>query len=368
MPVCHRADLALALSPGIPRALYFKINRGEIDAETVLKEGPGLWRSLGFKANAIEYLAAPPWVLVDRCLDWQNQSARRAIRFLSDPDYPALLKEISAPPKVLFMEGEIRLLDKPQLAIVGTRSPSAAGRELALQFAYELARLAWVITSGLAIGIDGHAHQGALKGSGETIAVLGSGLDQIYPHQHKALAEAIAAQGLLLSEHPIGTKPLAQHFPARNRIISGLSMGVLVIEAALKSGSLITARYALEAGREVYAIPGSIHNPLAKGCHYLIQQGAKLVASIDDILEELSGFAALQSEQQKPTQTSNLKVENSLDDKALHVLNCIDFSPTSLDAIILRSGLTVPEVSAILFELELKGSVSVAGQGYERKP
>lgn len=232
--------------------------------------------------------------------DWQG--VEKDLRWLASPgchmvhktsrNYPPLLKEIHAAPFILFVQGNLARLADPQIAIVGSRNPTPVGCEIAAKFAYYFSNMGLTVTSGLALGIDGAAHKGALLGVASTIAVLGHGLDCIYPASHQELAgDILKANGALVSEFPIGVSPLPSHFPRRNRIISGLTMGTLVVEAALKSGSLITAKLALEQGREVFAIPGSIHNPLAKGCHALIREGAKLVETTQDVLEELQGFA-----------------------------------------------------------------------------
>jgi DNA processing protein len=221
---------------------------------------------------------------------------------VNDGRYPPLLREIPQAPPVLFVHGDPDCLRVPQLAMVGTRNPTPSGRETARQFAAHLAGAGMIITSGLALGIDAAAHQGALAGGGRTIAVMGTSLDRVYPAKHRDLARAIAERGALVSELPTGTPALAENFPRRNRLISGLALGVLVVEAALQSGSLITARLALDQGREVFAIPGSIHNPLAKGCHALIRQGAKLVETANDIVEELGALAAVNGERRRTTQ------------------------------------------------------------------
>ena len=211
-------------------------------------------------------------------MEWLSQPGNHVVHF-QDAAYPALLKQIADPPPLLFVRGDRDYLAQPQLAIVGSRNPTHTGRALAREFAAHLASFGLTITSGLASGIDGAAHQGAIEAGGTTLAVTGTGLDRVYPARHRDLAHRVAENGALVTEFPPGTAPLAANFPRRNRLISGLSLGTLVVEAALRSGSLITARSALEQGREVFAIPGSIHNPLARGCHALIRDGAKLVES-----------------------------------------------------------------------------------------
>jgi DNA processing protein len=220
-------------------------------------------------------------------LNWLAK-ANNHIVTLADPDYPKALLEIADPPPLLYAKGNIALLNKLSIAIVGSRNASVQGEKNAEAFAQGLAEHGLCIVSGLALGIDGAAHRGALKAKGDTIAVVGTGLDMVYPAQHRDLAHQIASSGLIISEFPLGTLSKPQNFPRRNRLISGLSLGCLVVEANLKSGSQITARLSAEQGREVFAIPGSIHSPLAKGCHQLIKQGAKLVDSLQDIVEELN--------------------------------------------------------------------------------
>lgn len=239
----------------------------------------------GLKPEAIEELLRPDNTAITQQLEWGAQ-LNQSILTLEDPAYPSLLKAIADPPPVLFVRGDPKILSKPQLALVGSRKPSPSGLRAAAEFAKGLVAAGWAITSGLAAGIDAASHKGALSTGGTTVAVLGSGLDQIYPAQNKGLATQIASRGALVSEFPPHTPPLAMHFPRRNRIISGLCLGVAVVEAALRSGSLITAKLALEQGREVFAVPGSIYNPLSQGCHILIQEGAKLVTGPADVLLE----------------------------------------------------------------------------------
>ncbi|WP_086480023.1 DNA-processing protein DprA [Oceanospirillum sanctuarii] len=228
------------------------------------------------------------WPERDTVLEWLQANPSRQLLALGQENYPYLLAEISDPPLLLYLQGDAELLHRPQLAIVGARRPTAMGLSDARAFAGALTELGWTITSGLAEGIDAAAHQGALQAKGKTLAVLGTGLDRCYPAHHKSLQQAVAAAGLLVSEYPLGTPPRGPNFPRRNRIVSGLSVGLLVVEAALKSGSLISARLASEQGREVFAIPGSIHQAQSKGCHQLIKQGAKLTETVMDMHEELS--------------------------------------------------------------------------------
>ena len=245
--------------------------------------------ALGLKPPSVEVIRHPDWTIIDNDLAWLSQNNNYAITF-NEANYPYQLKEIADPPPILFVRGNPDLLAAPQIAIVGSRNPSASGEETAFNFAKTLSQHGFTITSGLALGIDAASHRGALSAKGYTIAVAGTGLDRVYPARHKDLATEIVNTGAIISEFPPGTTAKANHFPRRNRIISGLCQGLLVVEAAKQSGSLITARMALEQNREVFAIPGSIHNPLARGCNALIRQGAKLVETTQDILEELHQY------------------------------------------------------------------------------
>jgi len=280
--------------------------------------------------------------------------------------YPPLLKEIHDPPFILYVKGNANLLSSPQIAMVGTRNPTPSGKELAYQFAKELANAGLVITSGMALGIDGASHSGALDSGklGQTIAVLGTGLKYIYPKNHQRLAhEIIEKEGAILSEFPINTPPKPHNFPIRNRIISGLSLGLLVVEAALKSGSLITARLSLEQNRDVFAIPGSIQNPLSRGCHRLISEGAKLVENVQDILLELK----FRSHGQPNIFPISRQEPVDLDPTRERVLKQIGYEVTALDVIILRSGLTPMEVSSMLLPLELEGYIQGVPGGFIRR-
>ena len=252
-------------------------------------------QTLGLGAAASAWLHAPDAAALAADREWIARD-RIALLDAFDPRYPPLLTHLRAAPALLYVRGDLETLRLPQLAIVGSRSPTLPARCHAMRFAAELSRQGLTITSGLALGIDAAGHEGALRAGGRTVAVLGSGLDRIYPAQHRQLAARIAASGALISEFPRGTAPLRMHFPQRNRIMSGLSLGTLVVEAARGSGSLITADFALEQGREVFAIPGSIHNPLTRGCHALIKSGAKLVESTRDIFEESSDFLPKQDD------------------------------------------------------------------------
>jgi DNA processing protein len=285
-----------------------------------------------------------------------------------DPRYPAQLAAVPGCPEVLYVAGDPAVLSLPQVAIVGSRAATAAGRETAFEFAAALAGAGLAITSGLAIGIDAAAHRGALAAGGVTIAVCGTGLDRVYPAEHASLAAAIAARGALVSEFPPGMPPLAENFPQRNRLMSGLSRGVLVIEAAARSGSLITARLAGEQGRDVMAVPGSIHNALARGCHRLIKDGAALVETADDVLAAL-GLTALATPG-KSAAVATQSTENfadRLDSGSEMLLNALGFGPADLDRLVERTGLAAHAVVSTLQMLELAGRVeSLAGGRYCR--
>ncbi|MCA1798371.1 MAG: DNA-processing protein DprA [Xanthomonadaceae bacterium] len=290
-------------------------------------------------------LPEPDWHAVERDLEWLARPSHHLVTQL-DPRYPPL-------------------------AIVGSRNPTTAGVENADAFAAHLAACGLVIVSGLALGIDAAAHRGALRG-GRTVAVCGTGLDEVYPARHKRLASEIAASGALVSEFPTGCGPQVENFPRRNRIISGLAAGTLVVEAAIRSGSLITARLAAEQGREVFAIPGSIHNPLAKGCHQVIRQGAKLVDSADHILEELGallGFNESRPEGRSHIHGQTGSADAALDNEYEKLLDSMEETPLSIDKLVSRSGLTPDMVSSMLLIMELRGIVeSAPGGGYARRP
>ncbi len=294
---------------------------------------------------------------------WQAGPRHRIIPH-GDADFPQLLGEISNPPHLLYVDGDPEILHLPALAIVGSRNPTKGGERNAYEFARHLASVGFTIVSGLAQGIDTAAHRGALAAGGKTIAFLGHGIDRIYPASNHGLAKEIAASGALVSEFPLGTHPGKEHFPQRNRLISGLSLGTLVVEAARRSGSLITARLAAEQGREVFALPGSIHNPLARGCHELIRQGAKLVETSDDIVNELAPLAG-QLLQNTMESTSKETAVESLDKEYVQLRNSMGHDPVSIDQLAENSGLTIDQVSSMLLILELHGEIeSLSGGRY----
>jgi DNA processing protein len=304
---------------------------------------------------------------VVRDLEWLAGPARSLLT-VDDPHYPVQLAAMPGMPAALFVQGDPSVLARPQVAIVGSRAATAAGCETAFGFAARLAAHGFAITSGLATGIDAAAHRGALAAGGVTIAVCGTGLDRVYPTGHERLAEEIAAAGALISEFPTGTPPAPHNFPRRNRLMSGLALGVLVVEAAARSGSLITARLAGEQGREVMAVPGSIHNPLARGCHRLIKDGAALVETVEDVLLAL-GVSRLESAPDcAPDARESAKIpQGALDSDAEMLLNALGFEPTDLDRLVERTGMTARFVLSNLQLLELEGRVeALAGGRYSR--
>jgi DNA processing protein len=311
--------------------------------------------------KAIARLTAPlPEAREARTRAWLADPAHEVIAW-DDPDYPRALLDIGDAPPALFFVGRRELLKRPAIAIVGSRNATPGGLDNARAFAHALSDAGLCVVSGLAAGIDGAAHEGGLEGAGSTLAVCGTGLDRVYPARHRALAHRIAGQGALLSEYPPGTPPARENFPRRNRLISGLSNGVLVVEATLSSGSLITAKLAGEQGREVFAIPGSIHSPFSKGCHKLIREGAKLVETAQDVLMEL------QIEAPGPTvRTSPSPVE--IPDEAASVFAALGHDPADTDALVRRTRLGADAVAAALIALELAGcAVALPGGRWQRK-
>ncbi len=297
-------------------------------------------------ADAI--VRGPETTRVDVALRWLEEPGNRIIS-LADATYPRLLLEITDPPPLLYVKGNPGLLNHAALAVVGSRNATPQGSANAEAFARELSDGGFTVISGIALGIDAAAHRGGLAGASSSLAVVGTGIDIVYPARNRDLAHQLAAQGALVSEFALGTPALSGNFPRRNRLISGLARGCLIVEAALRSGSLITARYALEQGREVFAIPGSIHSPLSKGCHQLIKQGAKLVESSNDILEELGAAVGVQRAMFGIADVSPGHVE---------LLAALGFDPLDLDTLCERSGLTPETASAMLLTLELDGTVS----------
>ena len=364
--------LALAHIPGIGvRTLRFLQDRFS-SLDNLFKVKSAVLNQLHLAETVVAGIQNPPWLEVDKDLQWRAQNQQQHhILVLDGENYPDILREINYPPMVLYVRGEGNLLNMPQLAMVGSRNPSHSGLEMAEDFAGALVRLGLVITSGLALGIDTACHKGTLLAKGKTIAVLGTGVDNIYPRRNVGLVEEIlSGGGSIVSEFSLGAEVRAENFPRRNRIISGLSLGTLVVEATEKSGSLITAQYALEQGREVFAIPGSIHNPLVRGCHKLLRHGAKLVETPVDILEELQYLPnPLKMSLESPfNKQSSVKVrKNNLDSDCCKLLECINYEMTSVDLMLERSGFSVAAMGAMLTSLELQGFIESVVGGYVRK-
>ncbi len=332
---------------------------------------PARLRQAGLKDESIAALRAPDDALLASDLAWLGGDGHHLVPF-DHESYPALLRRIPSPPAALFVAGDPQVLWQPQIAIVGSRNPTAAGVDHARSFAAELTRLGLTVVSGLASGIDATAHEAALEAGGRTIAVTGTGLDLVYPASSRSLAGRIEIDGALVSEFPPGTGARRSHFPSRNRIISGLALGVVVVEAGLNSGSLITARLGAEQGREVFALPGSLHNPMARGCHRLIKQGARLVESTQDIMEELAPLAgelALQLKQRlQPSETlasPRGEAAEGLPEDAdyARLWAALGFDPVTVDRLVERTGLQAREVSSMLLLLELKGLVEFQAGG-----
>jgi DNA processing protein len=308
---------------------------------------------------------------MDLDLSWLEEPDHHLIARDSDL-YPPLLRRIPSPPAALYVEGDVNALWQPQVAIIGSRNPSGAGLEHAAAFSSEFCRRGMTITSGLASGIDSAAHRAALQSGGQTIAVTGTGLDKVYPASSSDLAAGIRVGGALVSEFPIGTPPRRSHFPSRNRIISGLSLGVLVIEAGLNSGTLITARKAAEQGRDVFALPGSIHNPMVKGCHRLIREGARLVETVDDVLSELGPMASelanelasrIDAENQAESEPEALRPEVLNDPEYQALWDALGFDSRSIDELVQVSKLPAQSVSSMLLMLELQSLVTPHSSG-----
>lgn len=347
------------------------IDRDELAAWLRLLETPGVGRGGARRllashgspqaAAAAGVLGAAPDTLpalLESTLAWLAADERRQVVTLGDPAYPSTLLETADPPLLLYVQGRTELLGAESIAIVGSRNATRQGLDNARSFAAQLSHAGFTVVSGLALGIDAAAHEGGLEGAGCTVAVVGTGLDSAYPTRNRPLADRIAERGLLVSEYSLGTLPLQAHFPQRNRIIAGLARATLVVEAAPQSGSLITARLANEAGRDVFAIPGSIHSPQSRGCHALIKQGAKLVESVADIIEELRPAPGA------PPQRRPAAAPTAGNDP---VLEALGFDPLTLDTLAERTGWPPAELNIHLLELELDGRVArLPGQRFQR--
>ena len=352
----HDADLAawikLSLVPGLGGQSLRKLLGAFGLPQNILAAGRSALTRVVSAQVAAHLLSDLDAAAVDAALAWASSDGH-AVLTLADDDYPRALLETPDPPALLYLRGRRELLARPGLAVVGSRNATPQGASNAEQFARAFSAAGLTIVSGLALGIDAAAHRGGLDAAGSTIAVLGTGADILYPQRNQALGERIAREGLIVSEFPLGTPPQGGNFPRRNRVISGLSRGCLVVEAALASGSLITARLAAEQGREVFAIPGSIHSPHSKGCHALIKQGAKLVECAQDLLQELGVDAPAPAP--------------AADAAATGLLAHLGYDPCDIDTLCARSGLTADVVSAMLLQLELDGKVgSLPGGQYQR--
>ena len=319
---------------------------------------------LKLSQSIVNALINPDLKSIEHDLNWLEKANNHILSF-DDALYPPLLKKTDSPPPLLFITGNPECLLTPQLAVVGSRNASTVGLKNTRSFCYSLAKGGLTITSGMALGVDGMAHKAAIDAQGQTVAVMGTGLDSVYPSKHKELAHEIAKNGALVSEFHTNTKPHSYNFPRRNRIICGLSLGTLVMEASIKSGTLITARQTMEINRPVMAIPGSIHSPMARGCHFLIKQGAKLVESADEIVEELAPLAQSLSLQLKETLKTlgektdkSTKTEEKFDNEHLLVLENIQYEATPLEEIIRKSGLTAQDIASILLILELEDKIN----------
>ena len=306
----------------------------------------------------------PDYALVDSALEWQQQSANHYLLCIDDPLYPPLLKLINDPPSVLFVKGDINSLLRPSIAIVGSRNATPGGLKVAQQLSAQLVEQHLAITSGMALGIDGAAHRAAIDNQGVSLAVLGTGVEVIYPKRHRSIYHEIQVNGCVVSEFWPQVKPFSGNFPKRNRIISGLTIGTLVVEAGLRSGSLISARLANEQGREVFALPGSVLGGQSEGCHQLLRDGAKLVESASDILEEVAVLSALHLEEVKASHHIGEEIVSDLPFASL--LASVGYETTSIDNVVEHSGKTIELVLEQLLELELQGWVTAVPGGYVR--
>ena len=360
--------LAIHRAPGVGATTFLNLLSLYEHPDQILELNQSQLKECGLRSNSIEAIKAPDWNQIEKDCLWLEQNQASVLTIL-DADYPKLLKEIADPPPLLFVLGNKTLLNTEQLAIVGSRTPTPMGEQSAEDFSKNLAEVGWTVTSGLALGVDAACHRGAINAeNGSTIAVIGTGIDRVYPARNRDLAHQIVQTGAIVSEFPLGSAPIPGNFPRRNRIISGMSRGVLVVEAALKSGSLITAKQALEQGREVFAMPGSIHNPLSRGCHWLIREGAKLVETAEHIIEELIEILPQAPHiKELNNDAESIVTDNSsdgLDADYQIVLEHVGFEATGVDSIVQRSGLTADAVCSMLLVLELQGYIASTHGGH----
>lgn len=350
--------LAVAVNP---KSVFQLSSEVMFELEVPLEVQKALSRLASTGYTAQQKLIEKDWELIQR--------DNIQLISIASPVYPELLKQINDPPPLLYARGNTTLLNQPQLAMVGSRRTSNQGLENAFRFARELAKNGFTITSGLALGIDAQCHSGALSADGDTIGVLGTGIDRIYPARNREIFERVIEKGLLISEFHFGTEPRPYCFPRRNRIISGMSLGVLVVEAAKQSGSLITARMALEQNREVLAIPSSIHNLGGKGCNSLIRQGAKLVETTADVFEELKGWlpTPIAGPKQEEEFLLNDNISDNISDKEKQLLDYMGYDPAPIDLLLWRSGWSTAELLSMLTALEIKGKIENQSGSYLRK-
>ncbi|WP_225764985.1 DNA-processing protein DprA [Stenotrophomonas sp. Marseille-Q4652] len=370
----QQALLALVLAAG-PTAPRRHLLERFPDPAQALAAGPEAWIAAGCTQAQRQALAHPDQATVERTMEWLAAPGHHLLGW-HDPDYPPLLRQAPSPPLALFVDGGPALAWHPAVAVVGSRSPSPGGRDHARDFAAQLAASGLSVASGLASGVDAAAHQAALaRADGITVAVIGTGADIAYPRHHAGLQARIAERGAVLSEYPPGTGPRSGHFPARNRILAGLALGTVVIEAAERSGALITARLAVEAGREVFALPGSIHNPMARGCHRLIRDGVQLVESPEEIVQTLAPVAAqlasaLRIRLRAPIhcpEPAHAPAYAPPDTDYQRLWNALGYDPTGMDSLIERTGLTAATLSSMLLVMELEGRVLATHGRYVRK-
>lgn len=365
--------LLLSLLPRFATRARERVLANTDSLPDLLTMNPATLKALGLAAEPLAAIHA--WQAEDfshpviaELMRIRNDCQQAGIRLIGQhhEHFPEALRQIHDAPMLLYALGDTGLLLQDQIGVVGSRNATRAGLDHARKFSAELGRRGLLVTSGLALGIDGAAHAGALDAGHPTVAVVGCGLDRLYPAQHRQLAYRIIDNGLIVSEYPPGTQARAANFPKRNRIISGLSRGVLVVEASLKSGSLITARTALEQGREVFAIPGSVHSPVARGCHQLIRQGARLVETADDILEELGTWWSMQAQPEAGEAVENGPDLAGLDSREIAVFEALGYDPQSTDALSLLTGLPADQLMQSLLLLELEGLAHSAPGGYLR--
>lgn len=367
----HDCLLRLLLSDA-PASALRRLLDTHGSAEASCRAGARDWTSHGLDAAACKAIRMPNPAGLASAEAWLDAAGHHLLGWRDDA-YPPLLRRIASPPAMLFLAGDPGLLWQPSIAVVGSRAATAGGRSNASLFASALARAGLCVASGLAAGIDAAAHQAVLDADGSTVAVLGTGPDIAYPLSHRPLLDRIATAGAVISEHPPGTGPLRQHFPSRNRILAGLSLGTLVVEAADKSGALITARLAADMGREVFAVPGSIHNPMARGCHRLLREGAQLVESPAEVLDALAPLVvdlarALrgQLELLPAAPADAVGTPGSADPDYNRLWQALGHDPTGMDELVARTGLTTAALSSMLLALELDGRVAAEHGRYAR--